>query len=393
MQKQMVSGPRPDVALFLPDLGGGGAEKVAITLADAFARWGLCVEFVLMRASGAQLRNVSDGATVVDLGADRVRHVLPGLVRYLRARRPRSMLAFMWPLTSAAVAARLIARAPVRVVLSEHVDWSVYGETSLRETAPRPRWLATTMRLTYPRAQGVVAVSRGVADSLRRLSGLSDDRVRVIHNPITPLPASTGCDDGSACPGWWGGDAPRLIAVGRLHAQKDYATLLGALGLVRATCPARLLILGEGPLRGDLEALRAARGLDDAVFMPGFVADPYPFLRHADAFVLSSRWEGFGNVIVEALACGTPVISTDCRSGPRDILRDGEFGDLVPTGDAPALAAAILATLARPRDRNSLIARSEDFSIEASARAYLTHLLPGAVAGPLDPASAFSRPG
>jgi glycosyltransferase involved in cell wall biosynthesis len=164
--------------------------------------------------------------------------------------------------------------------------------------------------------------------------------------------------------------------MGRLHAQKDYPTLLRALRLVRGTIPARLLILGEGPARPEIEALRAGLGLDGAVSMPGFHPDPYPFLAHADLFVLSSLWEGFGNVIVEALACGAPVVSTDCRSGPREILRDGQFGDLVPPGDPEALAAAILATLSRPRDRAALIARSADFSIDKAARAYLRRLLP-----------------
>jgi glycosyltransferase involved in cell wall biosynthesis len=164
--------------------------------------------------------------------------------------------------------------------------------------------------------------------------------------------------------------------VGSLKPAKDFALLLAAFAKLRQHSNARLLILGEGPLRGELEALKCRLGLDGAVDMPGFVASPYPYLAKADVFVLSSAWEGFGNVIVEALACGTPVVSTDCPSGPGEILADGRYGMLVAPGDAAALAQAILASLAAEHDRAALIRRSQDFSVAKAAEQYLELLFP-----------------
>ena len=344
---------------------------MAVTLAQAFVARGLRVEFVLMRASGPLLADVSSEVDIFDLGVDRVRDVVGPLVRYIRSRRPRALLASMWPLTSASVIAHRLARTRGRLVLSEHTDWSA---KAVAPTAFERVLLSATMRMTFPCASGVVVVSQGAAEGLSRRSGISLERISVIYNPLTPLPPpTTMAPDVETA--WLADGSPALIAIGRLQAAKDYPTLLRAMQIVRRSLPARLLLLGEGPLRSEIEQLRSTLGLDKAVLMPGFVRDPQPYLRKADIFVMSSAWEGFGNVIVEALACGTPVVSTDCRSGPREILSDGEFGDLVPVGDAEALAAAILAALARRHDKQRLIDRSNAFSIAGAASRYLDLLL------------------
>jgi glycosyltransferase involved in cell wall biosynthesis len=313
---------------------------------------------------------------LVDLKAERLRHALLPLARYLRHQRPEALLAAMWPLTSIAVWARDAARAPTRVVLSDHNDFrlappgnSVAGRFKLRRT----------MRWSYPRANGVVAVSGGAARSLAQLAGIQTDRVSVIHNPVRPPSSALMRQPCTAAPEWADFDGPRLIAVGSLKPAKDFALLLNAFAKVRQQAKARLLILGEGPLRAELEALTRRLGLDGAVDMPGFVTDPYPYLAKADLFVLSSAWEGFGNVIVEAMACGTPVVSSDCPSGPREILEGGRYGRLVPGADAEALAQSILATLREDHDRDALIRRAGDFSVDAAAEKYLRLLLPEAV--------------
>jgi glycosyltransferase involved in cell wall biosynthesis len=235
------------------------------------------------------------------------------------------------------------------------------------------------MRWSYPRADGVVAVSAGVAQTITALAGLPTQRVSVIHNPVGPPKADAMTASACAAPAWVDHKGPKVIAIGTLKEQKGFPLLLSAFVNVRQLADARLLVLGEGPLRGELEALRSRLGLDGAVDMPGFVADPYPYLAKADVFVLSSAWEGFGNVIVEALACGTKVVSTDCPSGPREILVDGRYGKLVPVGDAGALAQAILAALDEDHDRAALIRRSQDFSVEKAADEYLRLLLPESV--------------
>lgn len=374
-QKRVPSTPPPpaDVAFLLPTLGGGGAEKVAIALAKDFAARGVKIDFALMRAEGHFLKDVPSDARVFDFKVDRARWVLPRLVKYMQDRRPKAVLSFMWPLNSAMIVAEAIARTGARLVLTEHSDWTT---NPLAKTALARMRLNATMRLTYSRAAKVVAVSHGVAASVARAAGMSRSDIEVVHNPITPL-SPAGQPDPALIEEWLAGDgAVGLIAVGRFHEQKDYPTLLHALTIVRRHRPAKLLILGEGPLLQEMLTLRTALGLDGAVLMPGFRPNPHAYMRRADLFVLSSVGEGFGNVIVEALACGTPVVSTDCRSGPREILSDGAFGDLVPVGDADALAAAILAALDRPHDKAALIARSQDFSIDEAARKYLRLLLP-----------------
>lgn len=343
-------------------------------LAKEFLARGHAVEIVLMRAEGELLPLAPDGAGLVDLKAPRLRGALLPLARHLRQTRPDALLAAMWPLTSLAVWARDLARVPTRVVVSDHNDFRLAPPGNSAQGRFKMR---RTMRWSYPRADGIVAVSAGVAQSVAALANLPPERVSVIHNPIVPPSADALAAAASAAPAWADHDGPKVIAIGTFKEQKNHALLLTAFARVRQQADARLLILGEGRLRGDLEALRRRLGLDGAVDMPGFVPDPYPYLARADLFVLSSAWEGFGNVIVEALACGTPVVSTDCPSGPREILADGRHGKLVPVGDADALAQAILAALAADHDRPALIRRAQDFSLERAADAYLKLLLPG----------------
>jgi glycosyltransferase involved in cell wall biosynthesis len=211
----------------------------------------------------------------------------------------------------------------------------------------RQRLVPALVRRSYPRADGIAAVSGGVADDLAAVVGLPRQRVRVINNPvIVPELASMSaqpCDHP-----WLTGDHPPvLLAVGRLAPQKDFTCLLRAFAQVRASTTARLLILGEGPERARLEALARDLGVADDVMLPGWVGNPYPYMARADLFVLSSRWEGLPTVLIEALYCGLRIVATDCPSGPREILDEGRFGALVPVGDPDALAAEILATLRR----------------------------------------------
>lgn len=358
--------PGPDVAILLPDLRAGGAERVCLSLAGAFARQGLTVEMVLRRAVGELLDERPEGVTIHDLAAPKVRNALLPFARYLRARRPRSVLAAMWPITSVALAARVLSGSHCRVVTADHNILSRSGPG--RPGLPRLA-MTTTMRATYPFAEGVVGVSAGVADDIAALSGLPRSRINVIYNPITPLPPAAPVDP-ALIAGWLEGAGPRLVTVGRLKPVKDHETLLRALTLLRRDRDARLLILGDGPDRERTEALIRDLGLADAVTLAGFQPSPHAYVALADVFVLSSVSEGFGNVLVEAMACGVPVVSTDCPSGPREILDHGLFGRLTPIGDPPALAAAILETLAGPTDRDALRRRSQTFSIDQAANGY-----------------------
>lgn len=366
--------PQPNIAILLPDLRSGGAERVCINLANAFVERGLEVEMVLMRAAGELLPLLDPRIKVVDLGAARVRGVLFPLASYQRKRKPGAMLANMWPLTVIAVLARWLARTETRVVAVEHNTWSMAKLVRRWSTRMSARM---SMRLLLPYADAVVGVSRGVADDLARFAWMGRASILAIHNPVVrteqgavpPLPQ--GVEQ------WAHGSCKRVLAVGSLKEQKNFPLLLHAFARLRTHLDARLMILGEGRLRDELEALVAALRLQSAVFLPGFMVNAAAFYAHADLFVLSSDFEGFGNVIVEALERGAPVVSTDCPSGPREILEDGKYGRLVPVGDVDALAKAMLESLQSTHDHAALKARAQDFSVDRIANQYLDLLLPG----------------
>jgi glycosyltransferase involved in cell wall biosynthesis len=365
------------IALLLPDLRGGGAERVTVNLANGLVQRGYAVDMVLLSAVGEFLGDLRPEIRVVELQIKRFRWALLPFVRYIRQARPAAVLACMWPLTVTVLWARTLARVPTRVVVAEHTTWSRSELLS--------RWslgwqVRTTMHHTFPRADGIVTVSQGAADDLARFANLDRNAITVIYNPVvgdarsSPSASLTPVD-------WWTGTHRKVLAVGALKSIKDYATLLAALAQLRQRVDARLLILGEGECRTALEAQARQLGVESSVFMPGFVNDPSPYYQHADLHVLSSTGEGLPTVIIEALAAGTPVVSTDCPSGPREILSDGQFGRLVPMGDAAALAAAMAESLASPHDTAALQARAQDFSIDKAVDRYLQLLFPSDFAG------------
>lgn len=367
---------RNRVAVLLPDLCGGGAERVAVNLANSFARRGYKVDMVLLLATGEFLVDLRPEIRVMDLQVKRLRGAIMPLMRYLRQARPDALLANMWPLTVIALWARTLARAPTRVVVAEHTTWS---RDAIASSVFGRWWVRTSMHRVFPQADGIVAVSRGAADDLALFANLDRNAITVIYNPVVgdELPLASGP---IAPADWWSGAHHRVLAVGNLHPIKDYATLLAAFAQLRQRVDARLLILGEGSCRSALEEQARQLGIEGSLFLPGFARDPSPYFRHADLHVLSSMGEGFGNVIVEALAVGTPVVSTDCPSGPREILCDGKFGQLVPVGIASEMAAAMAESLAVQHDTAALMERAQDFSIDKAVDKYLQLLFPQASA-------------
>jgi glycosyltransferase involved in cell wall biosynthesis len=229
------------------------------------------------------------------------------------------------------------------------------------------------IRATYPKADSIIAISNGVATDLADTTGIERESIDVIHNPAFSPDIQSKSKE-SVSYRWFDTDTPVVIAVGSLTQQKDFSTLLRAFSVLRERQDAHLLILGEGELREELESLASELGIATAVDMPGFVDNPYAYMRQADVFVLSSKWEGFGNVVVEALACGCPVVSTDCPSGPAEILANGEYGSLTPVGDETALAAEIETVLNTTPEPDRLRARAEAFTTEIVADQYIKHL-------------------
>jgi glycosyltransferase involved in cell wall biosynthesis len=333
--------PPKQLAIFVPAMYGGGAERAMLKLARGIAARGYVTDLVLARAEGPYLAEVPESVRVVDLKASRVLTSLPALVHYLRRERPEAMLCALGHANIIALWARRLAGVPTRVVVSVRNTSPSVQHTPTR----RGRLMPQLSRRFYPWADGIVAVSKGVADDLARMTGLPRQRIQVIYNPIVTPELRAKAQVPLEHPWFRPGEPPVILAVGRLTAQKDFPTLIQAFARVRQARPAWLLILGEGEERSALEALVRQLGLEQDVSLPGFVANPYPYMARASLFVLSSRWEGLPGVLIEALYCGAPLISTDCPSGPREILADGQYGQLVPVGDATALARAIETSL------------------------------------------------
>jgi glycosyltransferase involved in cell wall biosynthesis len=362
------------ISILLPDLRGGGAERVSVNLVNELVRRGLSVDLVLMRVEGQLLESVDAKVRIVDLRAPRVRHVLIALIGYLKRSRPAGMVAHMWPLTVIAVLAKVLSRASTRLVLVEHTNWSA-SEISISKR--RLLFVGATMRVLFPFADSRVAVSNGARLDMAKISGLPPACFAVLNNPVVGAEIPKSASLGAVADEWWNWKGAKIIAVGALRKDKDFATLLRAFARLLEQVDARLLILGEGSLRGELEAMARDLGVSARLSMPGFVADPSHYFARADLFTLSSTAEGLPTVIIEALAQGTPVVSTDCPSGPREILEGGRLGTLVPMGDAETFVAAIHESLSKSHDRDALRARAQDFSVDKATNAYLDLLLPG----------------
>jgi glycosyltransferase involved in cell wall biosynthesis len=361
------------IAIVLPDLRGGGAERISVNLANNLIQRGHDVDMVLLSATGQFLEALDPEVCVVDLKVKRIRWAVLPLVRYLQETEPSALLACMWPLTVLSVVAHKFANVTTRIVVAEHVTWSV----SQADYSPIHRLvIKKTMQFFFPSAKAVVAVSVGAADDLSRFAGIARDRVTTIYNPVIDASNEVVHETEIFGSERWHSASCRILTVGALKEQKNHELLLRAFAILVEHTNAQLLILGEGHLRNRLEKLIIELGIEARVSMPGFISDPSPYYQHANLFVLSSDFEGLPTVLIEALACGTPVVSTNCPSGPHEILCGGQFGRLIPLGDTMALAEAMLKSLSENHDSKVLKERAQYFSIDRAVDQYLEILLP-----------------
>lgn len=330
------------IAFVAPNMGGGGAERVVLTLVEAFLQRGHEVDLVLMRRQGELLSLLPPQVRVFDLNANRIRGALIPLVKYLRERRPHSLQAILWSLTVVAIIAGVIARTATRIIVADHGILSrQYGRSRAAMFA-----LRLTTRFIYPLAAARICVSEGCATDLARLSGLNREHFTVIHNPVSaPSDLQRSRPDVEQL---WANSERRILTVGSLKAVKNHDLLLRAFAQLDKNRDARLMILGEGELRPSIERLAEDLGIADRLIMPGFAIDPWPYYLSADLFVLTSNNEAYPLVLVEALLAGLTVVSTDCAYGPREILDGGRFGHLVPVGDTKSLVETMSAALEQP---------------------------------------------
>lgn len=343
-----------------------------VNMANDFSARGYTVDLVLVEACGPYLTEVAESVCVVDLAATSVTASLPAYARYLSATRPAVIITALSHANLISIVARMLARVPSRLIISER---SVLFAPGMPERSWKDGVVRLLMKMLYPFADQVVAISRGVQDDLHKWVGLPPEKVRTIYNPV--VTAELAGLAAAAVPHPWLEQTacPVILGVGRLTAQKDFPSLIRAFAMVRKGRPCRLVILGEGELRGELEGLVQDLGLIDDVLMPGFQNNPFSWMSRSAVFVFSSIFEGLGGALIQAMACGTPVISTDCPSGPAEILEDGKWGRLVPVGDVPALTRAIEETLDASVHPDVKL-RASYFSDKRSVDDYLEALFP-----------------
>ena len=333
------------IAFFLPNLLVGGAERATVYLANGLAQRGHQVDMVLMKAEGPNLQCVAKTVRIVDLNARRAMASILPLARYLRREKPDVLLPALEHANVAAFLGRALARVSLPLVANVHTTLS-------RALAHGARWrdraLVRAVRWCYPRMDAICTVSRGAAEDLVRMAGAQPQRVRVIYPILTE--GIRQIAEGPAGHPWFAAGQPGVVlGVGRLCPQKDFATLIRAFALVRRRHAVRLVVFGNGGLRGELERLVKELDLTEAAVLPGYVENIFSCMAKAALFTLSSAWEAMPMVLTEALACGCPVVAADCRSGPDEILQGGRYGRLVPAGDVEAMAEAMCRTLAEPR--------------------------------------------
>ncbi|MCG6908381.1 MAG: glycosyltransferase [Desulfobacteraceae bacterium] len=385
------------IALLLGSLSGGGAERIVLELASALTQREYTVDLVVCRLEGDLVSEIPGGVRPVVLGVAPRSTLLRALLRlpartwltllplmlrkplkkiralpllelYLRRERPDLVLASTHVPNLLAVWAVRLSGLPIRTVLKQ--DNSL-ARSLADSTDPLRRKLPRLVRLWYGQADAVVAVSAGVADELASLGKVPREKVQVIHNPIDTGRIARQAEAQPDHPWFQPGQPPVVLAAGRLHPQKDYPTLLRAFASLRKARNLRLVILGEGRERPSLEKLTEDLGIGADVRLLGFQPNPFAFMARAAVFVLSSAWEGLGNVLIEALACGCPVVSTDCPHGPSEILERGRCGALVPVGDPEKLARAIGEALDRPADARAGLERARAFDIQNIADQYV----------------------
>ena len=399
------SAKRRHLAFYMHHLHGGGVSKMRLILAGALADRGHRVDLLVCEPEGHLSGGMPENVRVVylepsswtrarayALSADPagLRAVagfalgprsisptlpyLPGLDLYLRREQPDVIFVATTFLAVEAALALRRSKVKTRFVVSEHIHFTPEHAV----VSGWNRWfIGSLLRRTYSRADVLLAISMGVADEMARRSGLPRESIQTITNPTVTPRLQEGAQEPLSHPWFQPGQPPVVLGVARLSRSKDFATLVRAFARVRQNRPARLVILGDAKKpkksekrKSELMSLAANLGVADDVSLPGFTTNPYQYMAHAGVYVLSSHFEGLPNSLIEAMACGCPVVSTDTPSGPSEILEGGKYGPLVSIGDDEAMADAIISVLDSPPDADWLRARAADFSVERAADRY-----------------------
>ena len=366
------------LSIYIPNANYGGAQKVIINLIQEFSKENISIDLLLGKAEGIYLDQIPKNINIVNLDSSRLIKTLPKLVNYLKKQKPDVLMSTPAVANVVAAMAKKLSGISTKLILREAIHYSTEKDNVSFRKQPT-FWIALRLvPLVYPWADKIIAVNPKIAEDIAKVTNISSELIYPINNPtITPTVLKKAKEPITET---WFQEIDRdknyiILGVGRLANQKDFPTLIKAFSIIRKQYQAKLIILGEGEDRSQLESLISDLNLTTDVILPGFISNPYAYMAKASIFVLSSAWEGSPNTLVEAMACGTPVASTDCLSGPREILENGKYGKLVEVGDYEALADAIIQTLISENDIESLKVRAKDFSVEKIAQEYLRILL------------------
>jgi glycosyltransferase involved in cell wall biosynthesis len=355
---------RKSIGIYLTSMTMGGAERVALNLCSGLSEQGYEVDLILVNATGKLLEDVPSNVSIVNLNAGRVARSIVPLRDYLSSQRPDVLYSMMTEPNIIALLARTLTSVETKLVISEHNMLS-QSSSSLKDQFVRfGAWAL------YPLADDIVAVSEGVKRDLVENTRLDTDAITLIHNPVDVESIQSRAKE-PVDHEWFKDENTKVILSGGRHEpQKGFKTLLNGFARVERR-NIRLMLFGAGPETERLKEQATTLGIDGRVWFPGFVENPYKYMENADVFVLSSQYEGFGLVLIEALACGCPVVSTDCESGPAEVLEEGKYGSLVPVGDDTALGEAVRQCLDNSVDSDILRHRSENFNIKSAIQEYM----------------------
>lgn len=357
------------VSFFIPTLNAGGIEANTIRLAKGFIKDGFQVDLLVANSNGEYKERVSNEVNIIDFKCNKIIKTLPKLIRYIKTEKPSVLISASEGANIVTSISRFfLRRYSTKIIISIRTHLSTeYSETNSK----MKRFFPMISKVFYPKVDGIVTVSRGVAEDVSELLQIPLKKISVIYNPIVDDTIEALSSEKIEHPFFKDSrDYPIILGAGRLTKQKDFETLLYAFKEVRKKMMCKLVIIGEGEERKRLEALIQELNISDDTDLIGFVQNPYSYMKNADLFVLSSAWEGFGNVIVEAMATGTNIVSTNCPSGPSEILEGGVYGELVDVGDYKNLSEGIIKVLKNPLPHNVLKKRANYFSVATALNKY-----------------------
>jgi len=338
---------------------GGGTERIALHLLRSLSEWDYAPWLVSFVREGEFVGHIPETVKIADLGTKKQRRFrlqfftdVWKLSRLIRREKPDLVISIITHENVKTVVARSLAWIKTSVMLIDQTSITGWVKSDL------PRWWLwkRLIKLLYSRADSIVTASRGIKAELVKL-GVPPGRITPIYNPVPITYVRQQSSEPADFPQT--GQEPVIIAVGGLRKQKGYPYLLRAFQQITRSLPSHLLIVGNGPDREELATLARSLSLDDRIHFAGFKKNPYALMARADIFMLPSLWEGFGIVIIEAMACGLPVVAANCPEGPGEIISDGVDGLLVPPADSSALAAGALRLLENKKLRDTLVKNAD----------------------------------